>query len=92
MRCLVTKMSWLGSSRSANSIERDAHLGADVGDEVSVEHERIARPAQRVERPALQGSEGFRHIAHTVDCTEGLSRWPAIDLVRSTRSITSGGP
>ena len=53
-------------------VEGDAHLGADVGDQLRVEHERIARPAQRVERPSLQRSEGFRHIAHAVDCTEGL--------------------
>jgi hypothetical protein len=30
-------------------VEGDAHLGADVGDEVGVEHERLARAAQRLE-------------------------------------------
>ena len=47
-------------------VERHTHLGADVGDEIGIEHERIARPAQRVERADLHRGEGrsVRGVAH----------------------------
>ena len=53
-------------------IERDPHLGADVGDDVRVEHERLARAAERIERADLDRRERRRCVAgvvtHRQDC------------------------
>jgi hypothetical protein len=60
-------------------VERDPHLGADVGDEIGIEHERLARTAQRLEGADLDRRERrpirpirpvrCHHVAHRGDCT-----------------------
>ncbi len=70
--CLEMNTSWFGLEPLGEVVEGDAHLGADVGDEVRVEHERFARASERLERADLDRCERRRCVAgvvaHRQDC------------------------